>query len=75
MSAYVVSWSDVMDYFKFLERQAIGEMARADTDRKLWQAQGKLALVQELLNLKDIFATLQEIGAEKPELYGSQKGA
>jgi hypothetical protein len=68
MSDYVVPWPEVIEYFKECREQVMGEMGRAETDRKLWQAQGKMALIQELLNLPAIFTTLE---AEKARVEGA----
>lgn len=59
-SSQVVPWQEVLDYFKDLREQVIAEMSLAQTDRQLWAAQGKLAQIDELLNLRAIFDTLAE---------------
>lgn len=63
-SDYVVPWSEVMGYFKDCREQAIQELTAAKDDREMWRAQGKLALVEELLNLQDIHATMATLGKE-----------
>ena len=66
MSAYVVPWTEVIEYFQECREQAITELAQAESDRAVWRAQGKVALLDELLNLKEVFASLSEVDKEAP---------
>jgi len=59
---YVVSWVDVMAYFTDCRERTILDLAEAEDDKAMWRAQGKLALLNELLNLQDIHATLEALG-------------
>lgn len=61
---FVVSWALVLDYFHEKRESTIRSLADAATDRELWKAQGRLALLEELLTLKDYFETLEEIDKE-----------
>ena len=62
MADYVVSWVDVMAYFTDCRERTILDLAEAEDDKAMWRAQGKLALLNELLNLQDIHATLEALG-------------
>lgn len=66
-----VTWDELLAYFRDSRELAITEMTLATTDRQLWAAQGKLALVEELLTLPDIFATMasqkEESAKEAPK--------
>ena len=66
MSDYVVPWAEVLEYFNECREQAIRELSQAETDRAVWSAQGKVALLDELLNLKDVFATMSEVDKVAP---------
>ena len=55
---YVVPWADVIQYLQDRRESVILSMADTEDLRGLYQAQGKLALLNELLNIKDILATL-----------------
>ena len=72
MSAYVVPWSEVIEYFQECREQAITELAQAESDRAVWRAQGKVALLDELLNLKEVFASLSEVDKEAPPAVVSE---
>ena len=64
MADYVVSWVDVMAYFTECRERTILDLAEAEDDKAMWRAQGKLALLNELLNLQDIHATMTSLGKE-----------
>ena len=66
----VVPWREVLAYFKECREQTIGEMSRAETERHLWRAQGKMELLEEFLSMPAIFATLKSAG----EKASAQKG-
>ena len=72
MSAYVVPWAEVIEYFQECREQAITELAQAESDRAVWRAQGKVALLDELLNLKEVFASLSEVDKEAPPAVVSE---
>ena len=72
MSAYVVPWSEVIEYFQECREQAITELAQAESDRAVWRAQGKVALLDELLNLKEVFATMTEVDNKAPDTVLSE---
>ena len=57
MSDYVVAWADILEYFKERREQIILDLGTKE-DKDLYRTQGKLALVNEFLNIKDILATL-----------------
>jgi len=61
----VVHWSDLLAYFKELREEIIADMAAAKDDRALWRAQGALEQTQELLNLRDTFATLRAVESKE----------
>lgn len=65
----VIPWREVLEYFKECREQTIGEMSRAETERHLWRAQGKMELLEEFLSMPAILATLKS--AQEP---GAQKG-
>ena len=58
MSDYVVPWADVIQYLNDRREGIILDLAHAEDLKGLYGAQGKLALLDELLNLRDILATL-----------------
>ena len=60
----VIPWVDLEAYFKDMRERVIGDMARAETERALWQAQGKLALLDELTQLRVILQVLDSQGKE-----------
>lgn len=63
-SDFVVPWAEVVAYFQDCRERTFGDLARAETDRQVWQAQGKLTLLEELCNIQDILKTLEAIGKE-----------
>ena len=60
----VLPWTDLEAYFKEMRERVIQDMARAETERGLWQAQGKLALLDELTQLRAILQVLDSLGKE-----------
>lgn len=60
----VIPWPDLEAYIKESRERIIADLAEAEDLRGLYQAQGKLALVDELLNLRAIMATLDAAGKE-----------
>lgn len=60
MAPTIITWGQLESYFKDTREAVLQELAEAETDRQMWQAQGKLALTLELLNLRAILATLEE---------------
>ena len=66
MNEYVVPWTEVIQYFKECREQAFIALSAADENKDIWRAQGRIALLDELLNLKDVFATMSEV--DKPAL-------
>lgn len=60
----VVAWGDLEAYFQDLRERAIRDMTTAETERALWQSQGKLALIDELTHLRAILQTLDSQGKE-----------
>jgi hypothetical protein len=60
----MVAWTDLEDYFRETRERIISDMTRADTERALWQAQGKLTLVDELARLRVILQALAAQGKE-----------
>lgn len=63
-SEFVVPWGTILAYFDECRERAIADLTRAETERHVWQAQGKLTLLSELCNIKDILGTLDTIGKE-----------
>ena len=72
MSDYVVPWAEVIEYFQECREQAFVELSMAESDRAVWRAQGKVALLDELLNLKDVFATMSEVDKVAPPAVVSE---
>lgn len=58
----VVPWPTLEAYFLEMRERAIQGLTDAETERALWQAQGKLALIEELTSLRAILATLESQG-------------
>ena len=56
----VISWDDVLAYFKESRERALADLANAENERHIWKAQGKIDLCNELLNLRAIFQTLAQ---------------
>ena len=67
----VVAWRDLVAYFRDCREQVIGEMGRAENERQMYQAQGKLVFLSECLNLPETFAILER--AKKEGQDGSQR--
>lgn len=61
MSEFVVPWADVQRYLRDRREGVILDLSGAEDLQNLYRAQGKLALLDELLNLKDILATLTSV--------------
>ena len=67
--SYMVSWEDVLAYFKECRERALQDLASAEDVRSVGKAQGKIELCNELLNLRAVFETIakaQEEAAPKP---------
>ena len=67
--SYMVSWEDVLAYFKECRERALQDLASADDTGVMRKAQGKIELCNELLNLRAVFETIaqaQEEAAPKP---------
>lgn len=67
--SYMVSWEDVLAYFKECRERALQELGDAEDTRTIGKAQGKIELCNELLNLRAIFETIskaQEDAAPQP---------
>lgn len=62
MQPMVVPWRDLEAYFSEMRERVIRDLADAETERALWQAQGKLAQIEELTSLRAILATLDSQG-------------
>ena len=60
----VVPWVELEAYFKEMRERVIQDMARAQVERELWQAQGKLALLDELAQLRVVLQVLDSQGKE-----------
>ena len=73
MSEDVVPWTEGIQYCKECREQAFVALSAADEDRDVWRAQGKIALLDELLNLKDVFATMSEIDKPAQTAVSSDK--
>lgn len=58
----VISWITLETYFGDMRERAIRDLAEAETERALWQGQGKLALLDELAHLRDILQVLDSQG-------------
>ena len=71
MSDYVVAWADILEYFKERREQIIIDLGELE-DKALYRAQGKLALLNELLHIKDILGTLESSDRSAPS--GASKG-
>ena len=72
MSDYVVPWSEVIEYFKECREASFVKLSMAETDKAVWRAQGEIALLDELLNLKDVFATMSEVDKLAPATVASE---
>lgn len=58
----VVPWPSLEAYFSEMRERVIRDMANSETERALWQAQGKLAIIDELTHLRDILQVLDTQG-------------
>ena len=55
-------WTDLEGYFKETQERVLLELSEADELKDLWRAQGKLALLDELSQLRSILFTLDHLG-------------
>lgn len=62
--SYMVSWEDVLTYFKECRERALQELASAEDVRAVGKAQGKIELCNELLNLRAVFETITQAQKE-----------
>jgi hypothetical protein len=56
----VVAWHDLLQYLQEMREGVILDLEKAVGEREVGKAQGKLGLIQELMNLPHIFATYAE---------------
>ena len=63
-SDYVVPWADIVAYMQDRREGVIMDLAKAEDLRGLYHAQGKLALLDELVNIRAILATLDSVKKE-----------
>ena len=71
MSDYVVPWADIVAYIQERREQVILALGTAE-NQELYRIQGKLALLNELLHIKDILSTLESSDRTAPA--GASKG-
>ena len=71
MSDYVVAWADILEYLKERREHIILDLGTKE-DKDLYRTQGKLALLNELLHIKDILGTLESSDRSAPS--GASKG-
>lgn len=64
MAPTIIAWGDLDAYFKDLRERTIQEISDTEDERVLWRAQGKLALILELQNLRSILQVLDNAGKE-----------
>ena len=67
--SYMVSWEDILAYFKECRERALQELAGAEDVRTVGKSQGKIELCNELLNLRAVFETIanaQQEAVPKP---------
>ena len=64
MAPVMVPWTTLEQYFLDLRERAILDLTTAEDQRAIWQAQGKLTLVDELTRLRSILAVLDSQGKE-----------
>ena len=64
MPDYVVPWVDILEYLKECRERTILDLSDAQDERLIYRAQGKLALLEELLQMRDILVTLKSLGKE-----------
>ena len=62
--SHVVSWTQVLDYFKECRERALQELTDAEDTRNIGKAQGKIELCNELLNLQAVFQTVAQAQEE-----------
>jgi len=60
----MVSWEDILTYFKECRERALQELGNAEDVRNVGRAQGKIELCNELLNLRAVFETIATAQAE-----------
>ena len=59
MISPLIAWSDIKAYLDETRERVILDLAdESDNERRIWKNLGKLALLDELSNLRDILATL-----------------
>ena len=58
MNSPLVPWTDIEEYLKETRERVILDLAEADNEKVVWRNLGKLALLDELSNLRAILATL-----------------
>lgn len=58
----VCLWTDLEAYFKEVQERILLELSSAEDLKDLWRAQGKLALLDELTQLRSILFTLDHLG-------------
>ena len=65
MSDYVVAWAVILEYLKERREHIILDLGTKE-DKDLYRTQGKLALLNELLHIKDILSTLESSDKSAP---------
>ena len=60
MDSYMVSWEEVLAYFRECRERAVQDLGSAEDTRTIGKAQGKIELCNELLNLRAVFETLEQ---------------
>ena len=58
MISPLIAWSDIKAYLDETRERVILDLAEAENEKAVWRGLGKLALLDELSNLRDILATL-----------------
>ena len=61
MISPLIAWSDIKAYLDETRERVILDLADAEHDKAVWRGLGKLALLDELANLRDILATLNAV--------------
>ena len=61
MISPILAWSDIKAYLDETRERVILDLSGADHEKVIWQNVGKLALLDELGNLRDILATLSTV--------------
>ena len=60
----ILTWVELNEYLREMRETVLADLPRATSERELWQAQGKMQLISELLNLQQVFQTMEAVRQE-----------